>query len=280
LLLTAALLVAAQPLVHAQPKGPGGPPPTELAVRGRSIASSDLGAGGSSVSQSSFGFSAEVPFPISDGVSGKLGLSLDLFDISFGSFSLSFSSADRVFVFAGPQWELSAASGADSGDATQWSGTVGAVWLFRPGLTLVGGFVFSERLGYSAQFLPIAGFSWQIDDYWSLALTGNAADYQAPVLKLTRTMTAATKAFAQVGFESGHVRLARSSSVANGYLRYEAFVPQIGVEWRLAPGAEITVFAGTQLSQKYDFKNSAKQYVYRGKADGALVAGLRLSGRF
>lgn len=291
------IALAALPVTPALAQGR---PSNEASFRSRFISRSDLG-GGATVSQSSLGFSVEAPFPVTGGVNGKLAVGLDWFDLDFGGFNLtplggaspvsrgkmatvspsvSFRLSDEVMAFAGPQWELSAARGAATGRSTQWSGTAGAIWRYRPGLTLVGGLVISERLGYSTQFLPIAGFSWQIDEAWSLALTGNAADYQAPVLKLTRSLGDTVRVFGQVGLERGYVRLAPGSSIPDGYLRYKAIVPQLGVEWRLSPQVEVTAFTGAQLSQDYDFKDRTRQYVYRASADGAWVGGLRATARF
>jgi hypothetical protein len=299
LILATLSLLAAPAIVRAQPAG--GPPPIELSVRTRAIANSDLGGGGASVSQSSTGFATKVPFPIGGGINGSLDLSLDLFELKFDDFNrtalgtasplrrgrlatispgLSSFRGKDLILFASPQWEFSGASGAGTGDATRWSATAGAIWFYRPGLTLVGGFVFSERLGYSTRYLPIAGFDWKIDDTWSLALSGSAADYQAPVLKLTRTLNPTTRVFAQLGFEDGQVRLASDSSIPDGYLRYESFVPQVGVTWQATPALNLAVFGGLQLAQKYEFKNRAKQTVLRQSADAAAVFGLRLEGKF
>lgn len=299
LLLAAGFALGAPAVVLAQPEG--GPPPVEASVRTRFIATSDLGGGGASVSQSSAGFATKVPFPVAPGLKGDVSVSLDAFELKFDDFNrtplgtasplrrgrlatisagLSSFRGRDLLLFASPQWEFSGAAGAGTGGATRWSATAGAIWFYRPGLTLVGGFVFSERLGYSTRYLPIAGFNWKIDDAWSLSLTGSAADYQAPVLKLTRTLNRTTQVFAQLGYEDGQVRLASDSTIPGGYLRYEAVVPQAGLTWQATPALGVVVFGGIQLDQKYEFKNRAKQTVLRQSADAAPVFGLRLEAKF
>jgi hypothetical protein len=60
-LLLALATPVALPVASAQP---GGAPSIEFAARGRHISRSDLGTGGTTVSQSSVGFAVDVPFGI------------------------------------------------------------------------------------------------------------------------------------------------------------------------------------------------------------------------
>jgi hypothetical protein len=128
--------------------------------------------------------------------------------------------------------------------------------------------------------VPYAGFDWTVNPAWSLAVTGNAADYVAPVLKVTRKIDAKWSAFALVGLEERYIRLKENSSIAGGTLRYEAGSTQVGFEWRPKPSFSATLYAGAQLAQKYTFKDRSRREVVHESVGTSPSFGFKLQQRY
>ncbi|HTQ31456.1 MAG TPA: DUF6268 family outer membrane beta-barrel protein [Opitutaceae bacterium] len=157
---------------------------------------------------------------------------------------------------AAPQWSLvgsallqyAGAPQARFNDAVLLTGSI-AAYHREKNLKIGLGFEVEQRMGGSTLALPFPVIDWHISDRWLLtSLDGESG-------RLTYALTGEFSLFGQMEFQSQDIRLGRSSSIASGILRYEAFPLCGGLQYK--PGRHLTasLAGGAALAQQYRFED-------------------------
>lgn len=124
-----------------------------------------------------------------------------------------------------------------------------AGYSFDNGLTLVGGFVY--RVGHhSAPFLPVAGLTYQPNQYWRF-------DLVAPRPGVTYIPSRQVRLFAAGDFASDEYELKDRSSGAKA-LKYRDYKVMFGAEYLLTPVIKLTGTAGYAFDRSFEFYDGTR----------------------
>ena len=261
----------------------------------RSTASASLAAGGGALSQSYGSLDLTVPLAGSNanGLDADLiAERLQFYFRNFGQFlpgrsspladASLFTLQPNLILTPAPQWSLlgsglvqyAGADGASSSAATLWGGSAAAAYQASPGLKLGVGVELEQRMKASALVLPFPVIDWKISDRWSLtSLDGESG-------RLACALSGAWSLFGQLEFQSQDLRLRRSSSIASGIVRYEAYPLSLGVQWKPQPRLTVSLSAGAAVDQTYRFEDAHGRLLGAGAAHAPPIGTVEVDGTF
>jgi hypothetical protein len=243
----------------------------EADFQSRFTANADLAPGGGAVSQ--WSDSLDLSLPVAG--SGAYGLGVDLiadrYGFGFNNFSLFLPGKTppvanaSVFTFQptlvltpAKPWSLigsvlleyAGADHASTNGAMLWGGSVAAAYQTGPGLKLGLGVEGMQQMKASAWYFPFPIVDWRISERWSLVSTDGETG------RLAYAAASTVSLFGQLEFEEQDLRLARSSSLPSGIVRYEAYPLSLGVQWKPCPHLTVDLSAGEAVAQDYDFADA------------------------
>jgi len=243
----------------------------EAEFQSRFTARSGLASGAGAVSQ--WNDSLDLSLPVAGSAAYGLGVDLtaERLEFGFGDFggfltgkaaplanaSVLTVQPTLVLTPAGPWSYIESAvvqyAGADhasTNGAVLWGGSAAAAYrataTFKIGLGLEG----MQRMEAAAWFFPFPIVDWHISDRWSLT----SVDGQTG--RLAYAVARTVSLFGQLEFQEQDIRLARSSSLPSGIVRYETYPLSLGWEWKPGPHLKTALSAGAAVAQAYHFADA------------------------
>lgn len=160
---------------------------------------------------------------------------------------------------------------ADTSDALEVRGWLGASYLFDNGVTLGLSIAAENQLEEDLLIIPIPVFNWQINEQWRLesrGAGGRLSYKQSDVLTL----------FGGGGWEYRQYRLRDDGPLPEGVMSDERVTFETGAIWEPKPLVQITASVGVVAYNEYEFKDSNGDNFSDEEADAHLQfkAGLAL----
>jgi hypothetical protein len=233
-----------------------------------------------------FGFSA----PLGDRLSTAVSLSFEQSRYSWKDFGKVIAGVDRPIrdglsltvtpaltyeidedwsVIGGAIVNVSAADGAGWGSSATYGGFISARYKLSDSLSLTGGFSLSTQLEDNAQFGPVIGVEWQINEQWRLETAG---------LGVRGTYKASDELsfIAEVGADGREYRLKDNlpGRLRGGVMRESAGAFSLGVQWKPADGWTIEGVAGLTFAGETRFDDANGNRILKVKSDAAPFIGL------
>ncbi len=271
-----------------------GPPPTSLDLYGRYLAESNLGKTGAKASQYDTGVGAYIPFSVTDRLSLSARVGVSYLGYEFHNFSsllpghasplnsaisarvapgFSYAVNDSWRLFGSGQWQFAGQDGASVQRATLWGAFAGASYQWTPNFNVFVGVAYSQRFYRSSLVLPVAGFDWQINEQWNLALRGDNGAANSGGLKLSYRWDESWTFFGRGGYAEREVRLSPKSSIADGSVRFRGAPLEIGTDYHFNQNVTVSVFAGAMVGQDYTFTDAQRHRVLKQNASVAPTVG-------